>query len=573
MAMARPDRSLAFIALIFATTVAMGCLAPSGGIAPDTIWLNGTIVTMEGDQTAQAVAVLDDNIVAVGTDAEVGPLAGSQTRVVDLQGRTMTPGFYAAHDHFPGSGRVAVTQVDLNSPPIGAIENMDELVAALGDRARDLPEGQWISGRGYDDTLLAEQRHPTRADLDRASTTHPIYISHTSGHLGVANSLALELAGITRNTPNPEGGVVRKDPDTGEPDGVFEESGGMVSRLVPPPTPDQTMESYRVAVQDYVEDGVTTAVIAGGGRGTLAGLQRARDAGILTFRIITMMSRGSPGQPTAAETGGIISGFGDTHLKVGAIKIIQDGSNQGYTGYFTEPYHTPFKGDPDYRGYPRRSRDDLVTMVKELHEAGYQIAIHANGDAAIDDVLYAFREAQREFPRRDARHRIEHCQMVRRDQLDAIAELNLSPSFFVGHVYYWGDRHRDIFMGPDRAAGISALRSSIDRGIRFTVHDDTPVTPVNPLQLVWVGVNRLTKSNQVLGPDERITPLEALRTVTIDAAWQNFEEGIKGSIAPGKLADFVVLSDNPLTVDPTEIRDITVLETIVGGKTVYERPM
>ena len=571
--MARPDRSLAFIALIFATTVAMGCLAPSGGIAPDTIWLNGTIVTMEGDQTAQAVAVLDDNIVAVGTDAEVGPLAGSQTRVVDLQGRTMTPGFYAAHDHFPGSGRVAVTQVDLNSPPIGAIENMDELVAALGDRARDLPEGQWISGRGYDDTLLAEQRHPTRADLDRASTTHPIYISHTSGHLGVANSLALELAGVTRNTPNPEGGVVRKDPDTGEPDGVFEESGGMVSRLVPPPTPDQTMESYRVAVQDYVEDGVTTAVIAGGGRGTLAGLQRARDAGILTFRIITMMSRGSPGQPTAAETGGIISGFGDTHLKVGAIKIIQDGSNQGYTGYFTEPYHTPFKGDPDYRGYPRRSRDDLVTMVKELHEAGYQIAIHANGDAAIDDVLYAFREAQREFPRRDARHRIEHCQMVRRDQLDAIAELNLSPSFFVGHVYYWGDRHRDIFMGPDRAAGISALRSSIDRGIRFTVHDDTPVTPVNPLQLVWVGVNRLTKSNQVLGPDERITPLEALRTVTIDAAWQNFEEGIKGSIAPGKLADFVVLSDNPLTVNPTEIRDITVLETIVGGKTVYERPM
>lgn len=571
--MARPDRSLAFIALIFATTVAMGCLAPSGGIAPDTIWLNGTIVTMEGDQTAQAVAVLDDNIVAVGTDAEVGPLAGPQTRVVDLQGRTMTPGFYAAHDHFPGSGRVAVTQVDLNSPPIGAIENMDELVAALGGRARDLPEGQWISGRGYDDTLLAEQRHPTRADLDRASTTHPIYISHTSGHLGVANSLALELAGITRNTPNPEGGVVRKDPDTGEPDGVFEESGGMVSRLVPPPTPDQTMESYRVAVQDYVEDGVTTAVIAGGGRGTLAGLQRARDAGILTFRIITMMSRGSPGQPTAAETGGIISGFGDTYLKVGAIKIIQDGSNQGYTGYFTEPYHTPFKGDPDYRGYPRRSRDDLVTMVKELHEAGYQIAIHANGDAAIDDVLYAFREAQREFPRRDARHRIEHCQMVRRDQLDAIAELNLSPSFFVGHVYYWGDRHRDIFMGPDRAAGISALRSSIDRGIRFTVHDDTPVTPVNPLQLVWVGVNRLTKSNQVLGPDERITPLEALRTVTIDAAWQNFEEDIKGSIAPGKLADFVVLSDNPLTVNPTEIRDITVLETIVGGKTVYERPM
>ena len=560
-------------AVLLVASLAASCAAPGGGITPDTIWLNGTVITMEDDRTAQAVAIFGDQIVAVGSDAEIGPLSGPGTRVVDLDGRTMTPGFYAAHDHFPGSGRVKVTQVDLNSPPIGSIENMNQLVAALSARAADMPEGQWISGRGYDDTLLAEQRHPTRADLDRASTTHPIYISHTSGHLGVANSLALELAGITRDTPDPPGGVVRMDPDTGEPDGVFEESGGMVSRLIPPPTPAQTMESYRVAVEDYVEDGVTTAVIAGGGRGSLQGLQRARDAGILTLRIITMMSRGAPGQPTAAEAGGIVSGFGDEHLKLGAIKIIQDGSNQGYTGHFTEPYHTPFKGDADYRGYPRRSREDLTTMVKELHEAGYQIAIHANGDAAIDDVLHAFREAQRDFPREDARHRIEHCQMVRKDQLDTIAELNLSPSFFVGHVYYWGDRHRDIFMGPERAAGISALRSSINRGIRFTVHDDTPVTPVNPLQLVWVGVNRLTKSNQVLGPDERIAPLEALRAITIDAAWQNFEEDIKGSITPGKLADFVILDGNPLEVDPTAIRDIQVLETIVGGETVYARSM
>ena len=566
-------RASYLIAVVFVTAIAAGCTAPGRGIAPDTIWVNGTVVTMEGERVVQAVAVLGDLIVAVGSDATVRGLAGPETRVVDLDGRTMTPGFYAAHDHFPGSGRVAVTQVDLNSPPIGGIENMDQLVAALRARAEELPEGQWVSGRGYDDTLLAEQRHPTRTDLDKASTTPPIYISHTSGHLGVANSLALELAGVTRDTPDPPGGVVRKDPDTGEPDGVFEESGGMVSRLIPPPTPEQTMEAYRWAVEDYVEDGVTTAVIAGGGRGSLTGLQRARDAGILTFRIITMMSRGAPGQPSAAEAGGMVSGFGDEYLKLGAIKIVQDGSNQGYTGYFTEPYHTPFKGDADYRGYPRRRREDLTTMVKELHETGYQIAIHANGDAAIDDVLHAFREAQLAFPREDARHRIEHCQMVRQDQLDAIAELNLSPSFFVGHVYYWGDRHRDIFMGPKRAAGISALRSSIDRGIRFTVHDDTPVTPVNPLQLVWVGVNRLTKTDQVLGPDERITPLEALRTVTIDAAWQNFEEDIKGSIAPGKLADLVILDGNPLTVDPTAIRDIQVQETIVGGETVYERSM
>ena len=567
-----PRGALAVILAGFGLTAWTGCGAAPAGLTADTVYVNGIVVTMDpGDRTAAAVAVRGEEIVAVGDDQDITALAGPDTAVVDLRGRTMVPGFYAAHDHFPLSGNGAVASVDLNSPPIGTIETMGQLVAALRDRAQATPVGQWVQGRGYDDTLLAELRHPTREDLDTASTDHPIYISHTSGHLGVANTMALELAGVTAATPNPPGGVVQKDPDTGEPNGVFEESGGMVSRLIPPPTLEQQTEAFRWAVQDYVEDGVTTAVVAHGGRGSLASLQRARREGILTFRIITMMSRGNPGQPSAAEAGGVVSHFGDRWLKVGAIKIVQDGSNQGYTGHFTEPYHTAFKGDADYRGYPRRSREDLTTMVRDLHRAGYQIAIHANGDAAIDDVIHAFREAQREFPRADARHRIEHCQMVRKDQLDAIAELGLSPSFFVGHVYYWGDRHRDIFMGPERAAGISALRSSIDRGIRFTVHDDTPVTPVDPLQLVWVSVNRLTKTDQVLGPEERISPSEAMRAVTIDAAWQNFEEGIKGSIEPGKLADLVILSDNPLTVEPKTIRDIEVLETIVGGVTVYER--
>ena len=565
-----PYRTLLAFAVILSTT---RCAPAPAGLFADTVYLNGTIVTMSSDsETMQAVAVRGDEIVAVGSDDEVQSLVDPDTTVVDLDGKTMVPGFYAAHDHFPGSGRVAVTSVDLNSPPIGSVETMDELVAALRERAATTPVGEWVQGRGYDDTLLAETRHPTREDLDQVSTEHPIYIGHTSGHLGVANSLALELAGVTRDTPNPPGGVIQKDPVTGEPNGVFEESGGMVSRLIPPVTAEEQMEAFRWAVQDYVEEGVTTAVIAGGGSGSLVNLRKARAEGLLTFRIITMMSRGNPDQPSAAEMGGLGSHFGDHHVKVGAIKIVQDGSNQGYTGYFTEPYHTPFKGDADYRGYARRSREDLTTMVTELHRTGYQIAIHANGDAAIDDVIHAFREAQRQYPREDTRHRIEHCQMVRKDQLDAIAELGISPSFFVGHVYYWGDRHRDIFMGPDRAAGISALRSSVDRGIRFTVHDDTPVTPVNPLQLVWVSVNRLTKTDQVLGPDERITPLEALRAVTIDAAWQNFEEDIKGSIEPGKLADLVILSDNPVTVDPGTIREIQVLETIVGGQTVYAAP-
>lgn len=556
-------------ALIALTILAASC--SSGGLHPDRIYINGEIVAMS-DIEAEAVAVMGEEIVAVGSKSEIEALAGPATEVVDLSGKTMLPGFYAAHDHFPKAGVLAVHQVDLNSPPIGAIESMDQLVAALAARAAETPEGEWINGRGYDDTLLPEQRHPTRADLDRASTKHPIFITHTSGHLGVANSMALEIAGIDRNTPQPPGGVIRKDPQTGEPDGVFEESGGLVSRYLPDFTLEQRMEAVEWAVEDYLEEGVTTAVIAGGGRESLQVLQEARRRGLLKFRLISMVSKQAPGRPSAAEAGGIVTGFGDDWLKLGAVKSWQDGSNQGYTGYFTEPYHTAFNGDASYRGYASRSREDLTAMVRELHDAGYQVAVHGNGDAAIDDILYAYEQAQKANPRPDARHRIEHCQVVREDQLDKIKELGVTPSFYVGHVYYWGDRHRDIFMGPERAARISPLKSARDRGIRFTVHDDTPVTPVDPLLLVWDSVNRLTKSGKELGPEQRISVGAALRAVTIDAAWQNFEEARKGSIEPGKLADFVLLAENPMTVEPTRIRDIEVLETIVAGETVWTAP-
>ena len=556
-----------FAALCFSI---YACSSSSPPIQVDTVYLNGTVVTVnEAGTTAEAVATRGDEIIAVGNNSEIEALAGRSTRVVNLEGKTMLPGFYAPHDHFPGAGTLATRSVNLNSPPMGEMRTIADVIAALRQKATETMSGEWVNGRGYDDTLLEEGRHPTRYDLDQASTEHPIYISHTSGHLAVANSLALEMAGVTRDTPQPPGGVIQKDPATGEPNGVFEESGGLVGRLLPPATEEERQEAIQAAVDIYVRQGVTTAVITGGGRGSFVDLQKAQDAGILGIRIVQMMSRGSPGVPTAAETAGIVSGFGDTRIRLGGIKIIQDGSNQGYTGYFTEPYHTPYHGDPDYRGYPRRSEQDLVVMVQELHRAGYQIAIHGNGDAAIDQILNAYEAAQAEYPRADARHRIEHTQLVRKDQLDRMAELGVTPSFFVGHVFYWGDRHRDIFMGPERAAGISPLRSARDRGLRFTIHDDTPVTPVDPLQLIWVSANRLTRTDQVLGPEERVEPEVALRALTADAAWQNFEEDIKGSIEPGKLADLVILSDNPLAVDTEAILEIEVLETIVGGETVY----
>ena len=564
----RTIRTAAAVAVLL-SGVAAG--AASTQDAPDLIIVGGPVLTMDADATvAEGVAVLDGSILSVGDAAAIRGMAGPATRVVELDGRTLAPGFFAPHDHFWGAGTVAVHYVDLNSPPIGRMETIDDIVHALGERARELPAGTWVVGRGYDDTLLRERRHPTRTDLDRVSTTHPVWITHISGHLGVANTAALEIADVTSETPQPSGGIIRIDAATGEPDGVFEESGSLVTRHIPGFTPAQRMQAIEWAAREYVSRGVTTAVIAGNsGRQKISDLVAANEAGIMRgLRIITMASRATR---NAAATRELLGSIDEERLRLGAIKIIQDGSIQGFTGYLAEPYHTPFADDSTYRGYPRRAREALDRLVVRAHCEGHQVAVHANGDAAIDDVLASYEAAFAECPRDDARHRIEHAQMTRPDQVDRMRELGLTPSFFVGHVYYWGDRHRDIFLGPERGARISPLRTASDAGVRWTVHDDTPVTPVNPLQLVWGAVNRRTTSGALLGPGERVSPLQALRAVTSSAAWQNFSEASRGSIEPGMHADFVMLSDNPLTVEPATIRDIEVLATIIGGVTVYTR--
>ncbi len=541
--------------------------AASAQDAPGAIYVRGKVVTLDPQNaTKEALAVKGEKILAVGTSDEIRKLATDDTKIHDLNGKVMVPGFYAAHDHFPSVGEVGLFKVDLSSPPVGKIEDMDDLISALKEKARQVPEGRWVTGRGYDDTLLKEGRHPTRHDLDKVSISHPIWITHVSGHLGVANTEALKRAKITRDTAQPPGGRIRKDPSTGEPDGVFEESLGFVTRLIPGLSEQDRLRATEHAVRQYVSKGVTTAVIASGGEGSIGNLERALAQGLLPFRIITMTSGGA-----AEDSRERLKSLGSPKLKAGAIKLLQDGSIQGFTGYLSQPYYTPFGGAASYRGYALRARGALTRRVKDLHRAGYQIAIHGNGDSAIDDILSAFTEAQKDTPRPDARHRIEHCQTVREDQLDTMSSLGVTPSYFVGHVYYWGDRHASIFLGPERAARISPLASTARRSIRFTVHDDTPVTPVNPLQLVWVSANRITMNNRVLGPEERISPEQALRAITIDAAWQNIEEHTKGSLEAGKLADFVILDNNPVTVEPARIRDIQIMETVVGGATIYKR--
>ena len=546
---------------------------------PDVVYINGTIVTLDDKGSKpEAVATLGDKIVAVGSDVSIGEWAGPTTRIVDLKGKTLVSGFNEPHNHFASYGISTLRLANLQSPPVGAIAKMDDLLEVLRERASRTPKGEWVLGRGYDDTLLSEKRHPTREDLDGVSSDHPVYIVHVSGHLSVANSKALALGGVTKDTADPPGGVIRKDPKTSEPDGVLEEMPAqtLIIRHVPPLPMELRLEAMARAAQDYLRTGVASCSDAGvafpgvGSPAEIVAYQRATKQGLLPIRLTMMIGveflLGPDGKSPA-----FLTGFGDDHLKVGPAKIIVDGSIQGYTGWLAKPYHVPFKGDASYRGYPVTAPEKLTRLVLEAHRAGCQIAAHGNGDAAIDAILDAYRLAQKEFPRPDARHRIEHCQMAREDQLDRMAELGVSPSFFASHTYYWGDRHKAIFMGPERAGRISPLKSALRRGIKFSLHSDCPVTPVSPLFCVFSAVNRITRNGEILGPEYRLTPYEALRAVTIDAAWQTFDEKVKGSIEVGKLADFTILAENPLTVPPERIKDIGVEEVIIGGKRVYER--
>jgi hypothetical protein len=554
--------------LVFALLVAFAWLLwldlrPPGR----TLYHGGPVVTMDADgNVASALLVEGDRILAVGSEAELAEQAGASARRVDLAGRALLPGFIDAHGHFPGEGVFAV-MVDLNSPPIGTVENLGELVARLKARAVEESAGEWIIGMGYDDTLLAEGRHPTREDLDRASSEHPIMISHISGHLVSLNSRALELAGIDAQTPDPEGGVIRRVEATAEPDGVLEESAlELLAEVVPTPGVVDGFRILREASRRYVAAGVTTAQSGYTAKSLMQGLPWLVRLGVVPLRLVLW-----PGMEVADEMldGGFSwESYDEDWVRGGAVKLVADGSIQGYTGYLGEPYFVPPGDDPSYRGYPRILRDELIERVKRYHAAGLQLAIHGNGDASIDDILDAIEIAQRANPREDARPIVIHAQMARDDQLERMQALGVIPSFFSLHTYYWGDRHREIFMGPERAARMSPAGSATRMGLRFTIHCDSPVVPMEPLRLVWAAVNRISSSGESMGEAQRVSALQALRAVTIDAAYQHFEDGDKGSLEPGKLADLVILSESPLD-HPERIDEIRVLETVVGGRTVY----
>lgn len=521
----------------------------------DRVLTNAVVLTMNGDNDiAEAVAIKGAHILAVGTIEQIAHHVGPKTVVNDLAGKTLMPGFIDAHGHFPFTGDIALLMVDLNSPPIGTVQDLAGLLGLLKQKAANRPKGEWVIGIGYDDTLLAENRHPTRSELDSVSADHPIFIWHTSLHLGVGNSAALKLAGI-----DPKGHS-----------GLLEEAGmAPIFAVLPQVGTAERLLAIRHAAREYASQGVTTAQSGLADEKTLRELAEIVKQDRLSIRVLAW--------PSVEAARKIIAGklkldiADPSRLKIGAVKIIGDGSIQGYTGYLSQPYYVTPPAKPGWRGYPAMPREDLAALASEFHNAGWQVAIHGNGDAAIDDVLAAFGAMLKAKPDEDARPIVIHAQMAREDQLNDMAELGVIPSFFSLHTYYWGDRHWKTFMGPGRAAQMSPAHSAGLRGIRYTIHADTPVTPMEPLRLVWSAVNRRSKSGAEIGADQRITPIQALRAVTIDAAHQSFDEADKGSLVPGKLADMVVLSDNPLE-RPGTIDEIEVVETIVGGESVYTKP-
>ena len=542
----------------------------------DTIYLNANVITMNDAQpTAEAVAVKDGLILAVGSGQDVGRYRDDSTRVHDLGGNTMTPGFIDGHGHLSGVGMVAIA-ANLNSPPDGPVDSIAGIQQALRDWM-NLPDKAVdfgvIFGNGYDDSQLQEKRHPTRDDLDAVSTELPVFVLHQSGHLVSVNSKALEVLGIDAATPDPEGGVIRRRPGSREPDGVLEENASFQALdtfILKKLAPQQALATTEAGIETYATYGYTTAQEGGGTPELIAGYLAAAEQGKLAIDVVAYVYTQALADSMDIMNGPYVGGEYRNGFRIGGLKLSLDGSPQGKTAWLTQPYFEPPHGQgPDYRGYPNMPDEKVVAYIEQAFTNGWQVLAHTNGDAALDQYLDALEQVSQRLPGSDRRSVAIHAQTARADQLDRMKQLGVMPSFFAAHTYYWGDWHRDSVLGPERAANISPTGWALERGMIFTSHHDAPVIPPNSLRVLDATVNRTTRSGQVLGPDQRVEPEVALKALTIWAAWQHGEEDSKGSIEPGKLADFVVLDGNPLSVERARLVDLKVLETIKRGETVY----
>ena len=532
------------------------------------IYFNGPIITMdERDHMASAVGVREGRIVCVGGRREVHAIMGADSEKIDLGGNTMTPGFIDPHGHFPDSGIAKLFRVDLCSPPLGECASLSDVFERIATHVSATPKGEWVMGVLFDHTAIAEGRFPTRRELDAISTDHPIWIVHISGHAGAANSMALTSHHIDESAKDRCGGRFHRDHE-GKLNGLLEGMAAMGAMGDTGFLVDETRfkAGFEEATREYYAHGVTLAQNAWATETLLRYFNEVAPEADPGMDVMVLPAGELEPGLSRGELG--IQWSKGRRVKIGPRKLFADGAFQMQTAYLSKPYAQPANGDPNHCGAPGMAPAELARRVRQLHDAGFQIHIHANGDAGADITLDAIKQAQQTNPREDHRHTIIHGQTLRDDQLDRMAELGVTVSFFSAHIYYWGDKHRDVYLGPERAERISPARSAIERDIRFTIHNDATVTPTRPLHLMSCAVRRLTASGHVLGSAQRITPAEALRAHTIDAAWQVFLEHERGSIETGKRADFAILSDNPLK-ENVDLSAIEVVQTVADGKSVY----
>jgi predicted amidohydrolase YtcJ len=533
----------------------------------------GPIVTVNPAQpAAEAVAIAHGKIVAVGTAAEVMKLAGPATEVTDLAGRTLVPGFIDGHSHFMSLIDVQ-TQALCASPPAGPCTTVADVIAALKkvQERRTIGPGKFVMGFGYDPALLAEKRAPTKQELDAAFPDNPVILVHVSGHGAMLNSKALAAYSITAATPTPPGGVIGREPGSNEPDGLLFETAFLpIFSQVPGPGDDEALALLTAGQELYLREGITTAQEGATMKHQLDLLRILAGRGALKLDLvalpfITEIDAVFAGQPPRNEP------EYKNRLRIGGVKIVSDGSPQGRTACFTTPYLTDGPaGQKNWRGELSFPQATLNEWVKKVYDGGATLFVHCNGDAAIDALLEAHRYASGDDPAKPRGTVGVHSQFIRRDQLEKYKAWGIVPSFFTLHCFYFGDTHV-ANRGRAQADFISPMKAARALGIRPANHTDFNVSPLDQIFTIHTAVNRVSRSGQVIGADERATPLEALEAITIDGARMYGEESKKGSIEPGKLADLVILSANPLTVPPAEIEKIRVAETIKEGKTVWTR--
>ena len=545
-------------------TTSISSVAATSGVK-DAIYINGAVITVDSVRPyAEAFAVVNGRFAAVGTNDEIRRLATSSTKIVDLKGMTVTPGFNDTHVH---PHTTYTEDTPYYTPWLGPdkVKNMDELIAALQKKADSVPPGTLVTGSRYQDDKLG--RHPTRWDLDKASTVHPIRISHSSGHVSVVNSYIMEASGITKDTPG-LGSSFDRDPD-GTPNGILRAGSSSFIRTGAthnaPRIPASTqIEAYQECLREYMRRGITSIGIAGSS--DWQRYKTLRDSET-TVRMAFMSSD----SVSSLQNSGINYGYGDERLRYTAIKMFHGNSMSGNTCWVSEPHVNRPDGRLDYFGIqPNRSQANLDRMIQEIHDAGFQVAVHSNGDREIDMVITAIERAQANNPRLDARHRIEHASVMTMPLLERAKAAGI---ILVFHSYMYEHGGKLDVYGENRLEMVHPYRAAIDMGVYVAGHSDSPIATASAMLVLHDMVNRRGENGKLYGGSQRVIIEEAIKVWTLDGAFTTFEENIKGSIASGKLADFIVLRKDPRQVPPDTIKDIVVDATYIEGINVWQAPV